>query len=144
MSTPVARNIAYTSKALLEWMVSASYVKIAQVDTIGETSSSTEDIDITLLEDDVRQRVGGAVLDPGDLDFTLFFDPGSTQHADIIALLGVTGTAGTRSFRVTLPGFSPFIFDAFVKGVGNTAIEKNGTWKVKVTLGLNTRFGQAS
>ena len=115
------------------------YTDIVQLLTISGPTMSRDRIDVTAHDsaNQTREFING-LLDPGELTFSINYDPDDATHDDATGLLDVFDSGATRAYRITFtdPGPTLWTFDAICNGFEIQA-PVDGALTADITLSLS-------
>lgn len=113
----MAKNIGYGSVLTVNTTVGAE-VNIAQIRNISGPGVSGNDVDTTTMDSSSNYRtfVSG-LLDPGEVTFSLVYDPTAASHTRLARYMGSRYTA-TWKVMETSSGGTLTTFTGHVKGMG--------------------------
>ncbi len=95
------------------------YTEIVEILSISGPTMTRDQIDVTAQDSANQTRVFiNGLLDPGELTFSINYDPDTATHGNTTGLLNVFDTGAKRAYRITFtdPGPTLWTFDAIVNG----------------------------
>jgi len=96
-----------------------TYTVIDEIISIAGPTMSRDRIDVTAHDSagQVRKFING-LLDPGELTFSINYDPDNTTHDDVAGLLSVFDSGDIRAYLITFTDPTPtkWEFDAICNG----------------------------
>ncbi len=121
-----------------------SYTTIAGVRSISRSEATSNDVETTIINDATRfESFIGGLVNPGEVDFELAYDPATATHKSLALLLSTQAIA-TWKIVYSDTGATAETFSGYVKSLGNEVpLRELMTRKVKVKVTGNPGFATA-
>lgn len=126
-----------TAGLQLSLNISSTLTNIAGVESLTITPGSKPQIDTTPINSNVATSVVG-ISPPATASASLFWDPGDTGHARLLASHGTTPAPLEKwQINCTDAGSAVITFNGYIQQFGPLQFEKNGASKASITIAID-------
>lgn len=112
-------------------------VNVGGVDSLSITAGQRQQIDTTALADTASRSVSGSPA-PGQLTFSMFWDPGDTSHAYLLTSYNSAAVPKEKwQINCVDAGNATITFNGYMQEFGPLTFEKNGAAKASMTVAID-------
>ena len=124
----------------LQLKIASTFTTVPQCSQIAHNGIEIGEREVTNLLSTMRKR-RGTILDPGEISFTMFFDPADTVHLAIITnMLAKTIAEWKLIFVDGLGTPAHILFNGFVREFPLSGFEIDGSVEAEVMIRITDTF----